>query len=66
MEQVEITDETAEFYAAIVDGLRARGTPIPTNDIWIAACAMEHGARVATSDSHFGQVNGLLVYSLEA
>jgi predicted nucleic acid-binding protein len=61
VEMVAITSETAEFYSVVYEGLREQGTPIPTNDIWIAACAMEHGARVATSDSHFRRVKGLIL-----
>jgi predicted nucleic acid-binding protein len=55
----EITTETAEFYALIIAQLRAKGQPIPTNDIWIAAITMEHGAGLATLDSHFSKVDGL-------
>ena len=54
-----ITPETSEFYANILTALRREGTPIPTNDIWIAACALEHGAHLATSDTHFEKVPGL-------
>jgi len=54
-----ITTETAEFYSLIVNQLRTKGTPIPTNDIWIAAITMEHGAGLASSDSHFNRVDGL-------
>ena len=63
---VPLTAATAEFYAHILAGLRASGTPIPTNDIWIAACAMEHGASLATSDRHFASVPGLQCLSLPA
>ena len=41
---VPFTDETADYYARIFKTLKANGTPIPTNDIWIAASAIEHGA----------------------
>jgi predicted nucleic acid-binding protein len=54
-----ITTETAEFYALIIHQLRAKGTPIPTNDIWIAALTMEHGASLATADDHFSKIDGL-------
>ncbi len=37
------------------------GTPIPTNDIWIAASAMQHGLRVLTTDVHFLKVVFLMV-----
>ena len=54
-----ITTETAEFYSLIINQLRAKGTPIPTNDIWIAAITMEHGASLATLDTHFSAIDGL-------
>ena len=53
--------ETAEHYADIYAGLRRKGRPIPANDMWIAASAREHGLMVLTRDSHFRQVDGLLV-----
>jgi predicted nucleic acid-binding protein len=55
-----LDEETSEYYAAIVHSLRAAGTPIPTNDIWIAASAMQHGLTVATTDSHFDKVPQVL------
>ena len=48
-----ITRSTAERYAVIYHYLRDKGTPLPTNDLWIAATAMEHGAVVVTMDRHF-------------
>ncbi len=39
--------------------LKSKGTPIPTNDIWIAASAMQHGLALASLDNHFTQVAGL-------
>lgn len=53
---VPFTDETADYYARIFKTLKANGTPIPTNDIWIAASAIEHGASVFASDEHFSYV----------
>ncbi len=53
---VPFTDETADYYARIFKTLKANGTPIPTNDIWIAASAIEHGASVLASDEHFSYV----------
>ena len=61
-----VSENTAEFYAEILDGLRSAGTPIPTNDIWIAAQAMEHGLRLVSMDRHFASVAGLLLLSPEA
>jgi predicted nucleic acid-binding protein len=52
---------TADRYAAILDGLRRAGTPIPTNDLWVAATAMQHGLRVVTTDAHFLRVPQILV-----
>jgi tRNA(fMet)-specific endonuclease VapC len=58
---IDITHETAERYAVIVHFLRKAGTPIPTNDIWIAASAMEHGLRVVTTDLHYQKVPQIVV-----
>jgi predicted nucleic acid-binding protein len=41
--------DTAETYAVILSSLKAQGTPIPTNDVWIAATAMEYGQRSLSS-----------------
>ncbi len=52
--QIDAIDpETSKRYAAIFDDLRRRGTPVPVNDIWIAASAMQHGLTVVTADIHF-------------
>jgi len=50
---------TADRFGRIASALRLKGTPIPTNDIWIAAQAMEVGADLISSDSHFDDVDGL-------
>ena len=50
---VNIDDETSERYAAIINYLRMKGAPIPTNDLWIAASAMQCGLKVLTTDSHY-------------
>lgn len=44
--------DTAQIY----DSLRQAGTPIPTNDIWIAATAMQFGLRLVTTDTHYEHV----------
>jgi tRNA(fMet)-specific endonuclease VapC len=54
---------TADRYSRIVMQLKKDGSPIPINDVWIAAQAMEHGAELLTSDHHFEQVAGL-AYSI--
>ncbi|MCK4761140.1 MAG: type II toxin-antitoxin system VapC family toxin [Candidatus Aminicenantes bacterium] len=56
-----ISSDTSEFYAFILEQLKKQGTPIPTNDIWIAASAMENGAAVATRDEHFLKVRGIMI-----
>ncbi len=45
--------ETSTLYAELLLSLRTAGTPIPSNDIWIAACSLRHGAGVLTYDAHF-------------
>jgi len=56
-----ITRDTAERYAVIYASLRASGHPIPTNDLWIAASAMEHGTELVTLDRDFRHVPQILV-----
>jgi tRNA(fMet)-specific endonuclease VapC len=50
---LSIDDSTAERYAVILAYLKKSGTPIPTNDIWIAATSMQHGLVLITADRHF-------------
>ncbi|MBI4823820.1 MAG: type II toxin-antitoxin system VapC family toxin [Nitrospirae bacterium] len=50
---VAIDEETSERYAVIINHLRKKGTPIPTNDLWISASAMQHGLKVVTTDNHY-------------
>jgi predicted nucleic acid-binding protein len=52
--------ETGERFAAIHQLLRQTGKPLPPNDMWIAASAMEHGLRVLTADTHFRAIPTLL------
>jgi len=52
--------DTAEYYSAILSQLRKQGTPIPTNDIWIAAAAFQHGLQLYSMDAHFAKIAGLL------
>ncbi len=56
----EIDEDTAVHYATVVRSLRAKGTPIPTNDVWIAATALQHGMHLVTTDEHFERVENLL------
>ena len=56
---IPISFVTADHYSRIAMSLKAKGRPIPSNDIWIAAHAMETGARLISSDRHFEDVDGL-------
>lgn len=52
---------TAEHYARAAVSLEAKGQPIPENDLWIAAVALELDMPLATRDAHFDRIEGLLV-----
>ena len=58
---IPVCDDTAKHYGLISAQLAAKGTPIPQNDIWIAACAMQWGLTLATGDAHFELIEGLSV-----
>ena len=53
---VGVTEDVANAYARIFRVLKANGTPIPQNDLWIAACAITKGAVVYSLDTHFSNV----------
>jgi tRNA(fMet)-specific endonuclease VapC len=59
---VSLDSETADRYAVLWNALRRQGTPIPTNDIWIAACAMQHGSEILTTDAHFCKMDQVIVH----
>jgi tRNA(fMet)-specific endonuclease VapC len=52
---------TANLYGQIRNFLRQKGRPIPDNDIWIAAVAMQYELTLISRDTHFQEVDGLLV-----
>lgn len=54
-----IDSQVAQAYAEIFADLRRNGTPIPTNDLWIAAIAKAHKLILVTNDHHFKHVKGL-------
>ena len=56
---VDVGPVTADRYSIIATSLRAKGRPIPTNDIWIAAHVMETGADLVSADAHFEHVDGI-------
>ncbi len=55
-----VDEVVAEFYSSILNQLKKQGTPIPTNDIWIAAIALQQGLPIYTFDQHFENIAGLL------
>lgn len=53
--------ETAQWYGIIRNRLQRKGRPIPNNDIWISAIAIQHDLVLVTRDSHFDEVDTLQV-----
>lgn len=53
-------EQTTHHYAAVFRQLRRQGTPIPTNDLWIAALVQQHGLRLHARDAHFDHLPQLL------
>ena len=50
---------TAGHYAEVREALRSQGSPIPENDVWIAALARQHALPIASRDEHFDLVPGI-------
>ena len=59
---LEASQDTAEIFGLIKDSLRKTGHPIPVNDVWIAAHALETGSILLTFDRHFAFIPGLRVW----
>jgi tRNA(fMet)-specific endonuclease VapC len=62
----EIDEETSERYAVIMQSLRLKGASIPTNDLWIAASAMQHGLKVLTTDKHYLDISQIITEYFKA
>jgi tRNA(fMet)-specific endonuclease VapC len=60
--RLDATHETAEVFASVKESLRRAGRPIPVNDVWIAAHAMETGSVLLSFDRHFEVVPGLRLW----
>ena len=60
---VPVNRDTTRYYASLYKQLREKGKPIPSNDMWIAATALQYEYIIFTYDKHFGQISGLLVGS---
>jgi tRNA(fMet)-specific endonuclease VapC len=58
---LDIDMQTAQHYGAMKSALRAAGSPISENDLWIAASARRHGLSLVSRDAHFGVIPGLTV-----
>jgi tRNA(fMet)-specific endonuclease VapC len=56
---LDVDRDTAKVYAVIREQLRVQGQPIPSNDTWIAALALQHRLTVVTRDAHFTSIVGL-------
>jgi len=61
---IDVTAEVARKYGMIALSLERKGTKIPVNDVWIAACCMEIGGTLLTRDKHFTQVDQIDVMVL--
>ena len=53
--------ETAQFYGQVKNQLRAKGKPLPENDIWVASFALQYDLALVSRDAHFQEVAGLTV-----
>jgi tRNA(fMet)-specific endonuclease VapC len=60
VEVIKLSEITSDRYSRIALRLKQQGTPIPSNDIWIAAQTMETGSELVTLDNHFEKISGLI------
>ena len=58
-EVLDVTSDTARSYATLRTALKRAGRPIPANDAWIAALALQHGRTVLSRDEHFDVIEGI-------
>lgn len=65
VEELPVDHNVARVFADIVQALRTKGTPIPTNDVWIAATSADAGATLLAYDRHFAAVDRIGVVLLE-
>ena len=56
---LDVNEETSTFYAALRSELKRAGTPIPSNDVWIAALCRQHSFSLLSRDRHFDLVGGI-------
>jgi tRNA(fMet)-specific endonuclease VapC len=60
---LQVDSITAQFYGVVRSTLAEKGKPIPGNDIWIAAVALQHTYPLYTHDAHFREVDGLTLFN---
>jgi tRNA(fMet)-specific endonuclease VapC len=60
-----VSRTVAEYYARLMSTLRKSGTPLPTNDVWIAATACAEKVPLISRDRHFTKINGLQLITPE-
>ena len=60
---LDASQETSQIFAEIKYNLKKAGTPIPINDVWIAAHTFETGSVLITYDAHFEKVAGLRIWA---
>jgi tRNA(fMet)-specific endonuclease VapC len=65
VDEIPVDRGVAWIYADIVTALRRAGTPLPTNDIWVAATSARVGAPILTFDEHFGAIGRVGTILLE-
>jgi tRNA(fMet)-specific endonuclease VapC len=56
------THETARIFGSLKDKLKQSGTPLPINDVWIAAHGIETGSVLITYDRHFHKIPGIRLW----
>jgi len=57
---LDLDERTTIFYSAVRHELRKSGTPIPSNDVWIAALCRQHSLPLVSRDRHFDSVSGIV------
>lgn len=62
VEIINATVETSEFFSHVKHQLKMKGSPIPINDVWIAAHVFETGSTLITFDSHFSKIPGIKLW----
>lgn len=62
VETLPITRDTCDCFGRVKDNLRRKGTPIPINDVWLAAQCIESGSILITYDRHLSLIDGLRLW----